>query len=500
MNGRIDNYIESLLPNKASQKRRELIRSELESHVYEQFDFYIEIGYDEETAAEKAIERFGTDEETRMAIQSGFEEVYRESKWLPVLFGLSAVLMNVLSMLFGTWITSADSNGDPSAFTVVFSTASVFLIVFLIIAAYSEGLRKSLIALGVSNLLVTFSPLTCFYPQAAIYALSYVGCYAVDYFTPLVLTDVVDYGLYGIIYYGSMALTLAFAVASFVLAAKIKKKGKPKHPSAALIAYAAVLVVTFVSLLFCGSAQHYFDNYYTWFNHREDGITEETDALFCAFDGKTDYDEAKAYLQSMGYVSAKDYAATLGRNEKKRFYRNLRECVDLDEEYEVFFKEENFFNPDDGYYYENYSNGFLFLKRGSDGRVSAKGVGHGGALKNQYGDYRHGEGRSDDVEKCIKEFSSFRIGSCEKEVLSRFGTEYGEAYTKLFTYENGTQKEYYRFYMSSELVHDALYYRTNGGMRVYAQLWFEDGVLTKGSLHYVDNSEKSCEEKTLTIE
>lgn len=45
----VKEYLDNVIPKKISPKTQDELREEMESHIYDRADFYMEIGYDEAT-------------------------------------------------------------------------------------------------------------------------------------------------------------------------------------------------------------------------------------------------------------------------------------------------------------------------------------------------------------------------------------------------------------------------------------------------------------------
>ena len=71
----IEDYLDNVVPEKISPQKQDELRAELESHIYDRVDFYMESGYDEETALEKAVEQMGETE----SVKRNFSALYYDS-------------------------------------------------------------------------------------------------------------------------------------------------------------------------------------------------------------------------------------------------------------------------------------------------------------------------------------------------------------------------------------------------------------------------------------
>lgn len=53
MDKRIEEYLDSVIPEKLSKRRQKLIREELRDHISDHIEFYTEIGYSEDESIQK---------------------------------------------------------------------------------------------------------------------------------------------------------------------------------------------------------------------------------------------------------------------------------------------------------------------------------------------------------------------------------------------------------------------------------------------------------------
>ena len=77
----VSDYLDAAVPKGLTESRRKLLTEELESHIYDKAEHYMEIGYPEEESFEKAIEAMGDAE----SVNEQFSELYGESEWQVIL-------------------------------------------------------------------------------------------------------------------------------------------------------------------------------------------------------------------------------------------------------------------------------------------------------------------------------------------------------------------------------------------------------------------------------
>lgn len=61
MDKRIESYLDSIVPERLSKRRKMLIREEMQNHISDHIEFYTEIGYGEDESVEKALADMGDD-------------------------------------------------------------------------------------------------------------------------------------------------------------------------------------------------------------------------------------------------------------------------------------------------------------------------------------------------------------------------------------------------------------------------------------------------------
>ncbi len=473
----IDDFIGSFLPDNIPKKKRQQLYDEMECHILDRVDFYMEIGYDEETALKKSMECFGEDEEMKEIIKADFHVLYHERLYYAVIAGLIPIIFNFICAFTGGFIHTADYAGSPSAENVFMSSFFVCFIILQIIFCYKKGYRKSLIATGISNILIVCTLIFVFYPQSAFYGLPLNVSYVLEKLTPLIMKNAADELPNYFSWYGTLIFLGSTALISFILAKKVKTKGSAEKKSLKGVAVLAFIMcgVCFLNAVTYKPAKEHFRDYRTWFNEKNDTVTEHTIEVFDAIPLGCTYADAKPYLEYLGYVNAEDYIKTLSREEQKMFRYNLSEMkFFFGEDYEIFFEK-------DKEYYRRNENALFFIRADEKGIITGKGIGVGSEYEDRYGSKHHYCSAGHNTAKCIADFGSLKKGDVKEEMLRKIGKENGHFYTVFSEKEKGVQKDYYRIH-SREKQTDTYPYDTD----VYIQLWFTDGLLEKGTLEYDD--------------
>ncbi len=78
MDNRINDFINTLLPDDVKPNKKEEIKQELESHILDTIDFYVENGFSYEKSVDKALADFSEDEKTKKKIKSKFVNLHSE--------------------------------------------------------------------------------------------------------------------------------------------------------------------------------------------------------------------------------------------------------------------------------------------------------------------------------------------------------------------------------------------------------------------------------------
>lgn len=387
MDKRIESYLDSVIPEKLSKRRQKLIREELRDHISDHIDFYTEIGYSEDESIQKALADMGDDGGVTAMVKKDFEKVYGEKIWMPILAFVLTTLVIMSAMFGGVWIVSGDSKGSPETAEIFASFAIILAFSFALAVAYRKGFKKTLLAIGIPNLLFGATLISSGYTQPAIYALICDICFMLEKLTPLITYKFAsEQELVGeyIAYAAGVAADIGFALAALILFIKLRKKGTPEKKSKkGIIITASVLCAAAIGLTFMYTGTEKFYRSYKYVMNGKkfetsDGICKQSEAAFESIDLGMDYNEAVRRLRVQGYMSFDEYRKTQSWGMRKRLKYSLNE-LDLavtDEGYTVFINP-NIFYDDNDIYGRNGSNGFVYLRADSDGCIESKGVGSG---------------------------------------------------------------------------------------------------------------------------
>lgn len=325
------------------------------------------------------------------------------------------------------WVTSADYNRDPEALGVFASFVMIFISLFGAVFARVKQLRKLLIGIGISNLLIALSLFLAFYPQNAFFAIESNTVWLVDMLTPFYIGESV-----GVFFYSCMLFLIVLAIWCFVTSRKIKRGAvkKCKKPQRFLAVFtAAFALFAIVNTLMYPVSHNYIKNLPTWLQTYDLYFTEETEKIFNSVMLCGDYSVTEDILKQNGYVTFDSFEDSLGRVEKKQFRANSRK-FELREGYEYWF------NPN----MDIEGGGYVGIKTDSNEKVTGKLIGD--IKKNVYESY--GVSKSCNMTQMLKTFESLNIGDPKNEVMNDFIEKYGEAYTLCEEIKDGKRVQLFR--------------------------------------------------------
>lgn len=496
---KITEFVDNFIPKNLSKKQKAKLKDELICHILDKKDYYEEIGYSESESLEKAIEDFGTDEKDIKYINQEFENLYSERNWFGVVAFFAVCLINLLCFPLDLWVMTADLNRYPEPLTVFGGFCIIFLILFIIAVLRIKMYRKSLIAVGVANILITASLLLCVYPQDVSYAIVYNLIYLLDVLTPISMTDIIlNYAYLTLSQMLFWIIPIIIALYCFITAIRIKKGWAKtvKKPVIKAAVFAGVFFVIAVisSILYIPSEKH-IDDYPKWFYRQSNYITETSENCFTEISIGDSYDEACDILHAKGYVSIEEYKQTLDRITLKQFNGEL-EAYAFYDEFEIWFMPDN----------TDYCNNFIGIKS-NDGKIT--GIAIGDICKSVYVKkdtlidkglyfgYRKG-GYGHNTPEAIRRFGLLKKGDSEKYALSQLNEDNGVIYGKIFYTENGKEKHIYRIYSYNTEFEDNYYIWGEVDVR-YFELIFENEKLIAGTMYDEVNLEEGTSVATQSI-
>ncbi len=128
----VEDYISKIIPDKIADSTKAELRAEIECHIYDKAEFYMEIGYDEEAAFQKAVDEMGETKDVR----EEFESLYKDSTLKGILLFLGMCTINLLSVSWfglGYWyFVEPSMHHFPSLIELI-----VFLVIFIFSTVYT---------------------------------------------------------------------------------------------------------------------------------------------------------------------------------------------------------------------------------------------------------------------------------------------------------------------------------------------------------------------------
>ena len=95
MDNRINDFINTLLPDDVKPDKKEELKQELESHIFDTIDFYVENGFSYEKSIDKALADFCDDEKTKKKIKRKFVYLHTSNSLAKHIIKISMLLIPV---------------------------------------------------------------------------------------------------------------------------------------------------------------------------------------------------------------------------------------------------------------------------------------------------------------------------------------------------------------------------------------------------------------------
>ena len=108
----VSNYLEAAVPKGLTESRRKLLTDELESHIYDKAEHYIEIGYSEEESFEKAVAEMGE----ATPVSESFETLYKENHAVNILIMVLLIGINAVASYYNLGGNMVESMPEPNFF------------------------------------------------------------------------------------------------------------------------------------------------------------------------------------------------------------------------------------------------------------------------------------------------------------------------------------------------------------------------------------------------
>ena len=498
----VSDYLDAAVPKGLTASRRKLLIDELESHIYDKAEHYIEIGYSEEESFEKAVAEMGDAEPVR----ESFENLYKEIRIVNVLIVLGAIPLNFLATFLGfDYVILGQTWEKPTPIYAFISTAIASLAVWSILYLYKKRKETRLLsvagACGLSLLAMVilgsaFQPLFYSLTQNVIFIIERLTGTELIYTKMLSSTDFDIFE--AAVNIGSAVLLLFLGILSFALSFQCEKKPKKrKQKTRALPVLAAVLAVfTALNTALFSHTSTVFDKRYNELIEAEIGYTV-TEALrvYALIDGSMSYKEADRLLRENRMIpfAETELKLSFSKADYNKYTNNG--------EYILYFHEDDH-NTD--LTLIDYHTPIVISDTG-DKPITFKAY------------YSHISELNDTLinpdnspTKLYENFLSFRLGDTVDDtvgMIEKNGS--GLPIYQTVTYRGGQTEEVYSyqsdFYLPGDLLLERLKYiplwKFSDFMSGRATLTFENGKLTKGDFegYGSDNKYDFDEISTVTI-
>lgn len=307
----VEDFLDSIIPQKISPKAEEEIREEIESHIYDRVDFYKELGYDEETAIKKSVEKMGEAEE----VKAKFTALYKDSTLKAILLFLGICIWNVATVTAGlgymNFVDPVDYVFPSIALLVPVLAGNVSLIVYTV-KCVRQKLQKQL--LGIIGAFVLVS-LGSFVTSGIFFPVINAGKLIIKYITNGVYpTDGTMAGSDFDITVANILLVILYTVLSFIAYDKMGFRKKPYRLSLKQITVLLVAVCLSFTVVYGFAYAKYEWSYTQTLNGAKDNeffsdMTIEQKKVFDTIEVGDEIKKTDKILTQNGFVRQnKNYA------------------------------------------------------------------------------------------------------------------------------------------------------------------------------------------------
>lgn len=498
----VSDYLEAAIPKGLTESRRKLLTDELESHICDKAEHYMEIGYSEEKSFEKAVTEMGEADPVR----ESFEKIYKESWIVNALIVLGAIPLNFLATFLGFDYAYFGHTWDiPTPIYAFISTALASVSLLSILYLYRKRKENRLIAVAVACGLSLLSlVLLGSVFQPLFYSLTQNGIYIIERLknVELLYTKIpinADSDIFeSAVNIGSVVLLLFLGILSFTLAFQCEKNPKKdKRKIRTLPALAAVLaVLTVLNTALFSHTSAVFDKRYDERMQAEYGY-KVTDTLraYALIDSSMSYREADRILRENGLIpfAETELKSSFSREDYDKYTDNGKNIL-------YFHKDDHDTELSLIYYHTP-----IAVSDTGDKPIT---------FKAYYSDPTELDDAlinpDNSPTKLYENFLSFRLGDTVADtvgMIEKYGS--GLPICQVVHYDGENTKETYRYqsdFQLPDLLLERLKYIpiwkfSEYSTSVTVELTFENGKLTKGELEgYGSNDKYNFDEiGTMTI-
>ena len=478
----VSDYLEAAVPKGLSASRRKLLTEELEGHIYDRVDAYMQMGYTKEESLQKAIEAMGDAEPVR----EQFDELYGESEWQVILTYVVLVFCSIGAIFSGFASFLIDSHSDPSLLAVFLSTAFFSGLCLTTLACYKRKQEHTLAAVGV---VMGIMSVTSLFTNAVFQPMCFAAGsnipYLLEKFTGLQFNNAniyncgfADYGL-TVSYFSPLIFAVSGAVLSVKCTRQSKKKWKYILPDTRAVAVIlAVFTVVNTAVFFYSYKYYQFERIYQ--DPESQATVEMFTNLYSTVDTNTPESEIEALATQGGLVNFEKLCAIT-----KNLY-SFNAAPDLSNEKEEYyeFTQGNghvhvFFEP---YEYSSFLHGsYVAFTFSENGQLVGKEI----MLDSYDAESAKGE-HSTDPEKLYEYFGKLKQGDTKEKALNIIMTVPCVQIKESVRHTDHTTEEFIFFAENTSPVVDFEYFVTSETAEkkkrtsVQVNLTFKDGILISG--------------------
>lgn len=376
----VEDYLNTVIPKKLSEDKKSELRAEIECHIYDRADFYMEIGYDEATAFEKAVEQMGEAE----PVCEEFETIYKDSSLKGFLLFLGLCGLNLLSVIAGwgyAMLPDPPVEYLPDIFTMgIFLAVATYIIVYTV-KCCRQKLHKQLLGITSAFVLMalgSFITSGLFYPifSGIVLNLDYIFSFVLD-----AHESISDFASYWI----NVIFLCIYALICFIELHSDSRFRKKKHLlSLKSIAFILSVLSMIMIVIYCFSYEKYEywspdqsrQEYYADMDEKlfTSNITTEQRAVYISINKDDDIKETEKVLIKNGfkkynesYETYLDDSYSFSYDIDERLKARLKENVE-DNSYIFYY----YINSMDGQYKFDDVISCILVSYSEDGKVKSK--------------------------------------------------------------------------------------------------------------------------------
>ncbi len=350
-------YLDSILADGLSKRKKIEIRDEFECHLKDKTDRFIEIGFDEETASEKAILEMGNPDEVRDKLFS----LHKEKSYVICLMIIGLFLFMIYALYYGFMYVNLDTASAPFVYQVILSALYISFVVLLLYKNSMQRNSKTAYVLSGYFLIaaIIFWPFSA-PTQPAFYSLAEVLNATVGlYFFKQVVFDPSFF-----VIFGSIIFNICCSLVSFITAKKAEKSPcfiiAPKRKSHLNLKAIVIALILFLIIMPSG----YLLSNKSLGNKLELSISQK---------GKYFNEitaQSKELLDSLNFGMTIDEVDRITQNGNKNLIYNDKELIENDESGGVNIDYQ--FKHSKSEIYHNLDSIFIIIWFNKSGNLSSK--------------------------------------------------------------------------------------------------------------------------------